>query len=431
MLVGKVIVDIASSLVDKVFDYLLPSEDFEVGMRVYVPFGKIVKEGYLIEITDHSDYDESKLKTIISKIDPFAIISKEQLELAGFMKQKFHTGLADAMRLFLPSEMRSNKVKELVKVNCFIENEEKAKLYLSSVRKNASAIIGIINLLLEKGTLSQTDINKKFNPSSLKKLIDDGIVATKETIVRRTPYQEIESSFSNSVTLTPTQQSVVDRITTEHNTYLLHGVTGSGKTEVYMHAMEVIISQNKNGIMLVPEISLTPQVLMNFRSRFGNQVAILHSGLSAGERFDEWQRILLGEAKIVVGARSAIFAPMKNIGLIVIDEEHDNSYNSDSNPRYNTIEVAKERARLSGASLVLGSATPSLVSYHNAMTGAYQLLEMKERINKRELPPLKIIDMTNEIREGNTGVFSHSLKEALKKTIAEGNQAMLFINRRG
>jgi len=431
MLIGKVIVDIASSLVDKVFDYILPSEDFEVGMRVYVPFGKIVKEGYLIEIADHSDYDESKLKTVISKIDPFAIISKEQLDLARFMKQKFHTGLADAMRLFLPSEMRSNKVKELVKINCFIEDEEKAKLYLSNVRKNASSIIGIINILLEKGTLSQTEINKKFNPSSLKKLIDDGIVQTQETIVRRKPYVEIENSHVKNVTLTPTQQGVVDRITTEHGTYLLHGVTGSGKTEVYMHAMEIIISQNKNGIMLVPEISLTPQVLMNFRSRFGNQVAILHSGLSAGERFDEWQRILLGEAKIVVGARSAIFAPMKNIGLIVIDEEHDNSYNSDSNPRYNTIEVAKERARLSGASLVLGSATPSLVSYHNAMTGAYQLLEMKERINKRELPPLKIIDMTNEIREGNTGVFSHALKETLKKTIAEGNQAMLFINRRG
>ena len=170
---------------------------------------------------------------------------------------------------------------------------------------------------------------------------------------------------------------------------------------------------------------------MNFRSRFGENVALLHSGLSAGERFDEWQRILFGEAKIVIGARSAIFAPIKNIGLIVIDEEHDNSYNSDSNPRYNTIEVAKERARLSNSSLVLGSATPSLVSYHNAMTGNYQLLEMKERINKRELPPLHIVDMGEEIKRGNTGVFSSALKEALIKTVNEGNQAMLFINRRG
>ena len=431
MLIGKVIVDIASSLVDKVFDYLLPSENFEVGMRVYVPFGKVVKEGYLVEISYHSDYDQSKLKSVISAIDPFAVISKEQLELAKFMKKQFHTGLCDALRLFLPSEMRGNKVKELVRINCFIPDEDKAKTYLSSVRKNATGIIGVIQTLLEKGVVSQTELNKKFNPSSLKKLIGDGIVETKEEIVRRTPYKEVEMSFNNNVTLTPTQQGVVDRVTTEHNTYLLHGVTGSGKTEVYMHCMEEIIKQGKNGIMLVPEISLTPQVLMNFRARFGNQVAILHSALSAGERFDEWQRILLGEVKIVVGARSAIFAPMKDIVLIVIDEEHDNSYNSDSNPRYNTIEVAKERARLAGASLVLGSATPSLISYHHAMTGEYQLLEMKERINKRELPPLKIIDMTNEIREGNTGVFSHALKSALTKTVSEGNQAMLFINRRG
>ena len=431
MLIGKVIVDIASSLVDKVFDYVLPSENFEVGMRVYVPFGKIVKEGYLVEITDKSDYDEKKLKTVISSIDPFPVILKEQLELAKFMKRKFHTGLCDAIRLFIPSEMRKNKVKELVKTNCFIVDETKAKEYLSSVRKNASALIGIITELLEKGTISQTELNKKYNPSSLKKLTQDGIVSTNDVIIRRKPYEAVDGGLVPPVTLTTTQQGVVDRITTEKNIFLLHGVTGSGKTEVYMHCMQKILESGKNGIMLVPEISLTPQVLMNFRARFGNNVAILHSGLSAGERFDEWQRILLGEAQIVIGARSAIFAPLKNIGLIVIDEEHDNSYNSDSNPRYNTIEVAKERARLAGASLVLGSATPSLISYHGAMTGAYQLLEMKERINKRELPPLKIVDMSNEIRNGNTGVFSHSLKEALIKTVSEGNQAMLFINRRG
>ncbi len=431
MQIARVIIDIASSLVDKVFDYILPHENFEVGMRVYVPFGKVIKEGYIIEITDHSDYDASKLKQVISAIDPCAVILKDQLKLAKFMKQKFHTGLSDALRLFLPSEMRGGKVKELFRTDCFIQNEPAAKVYLSSVRKNATSIIGIINELLESGVASSTHLNKKYSAAALKKLINDNIVQTKEVIVRRTPYSAFSANNLSNVTLTSTQQSVVDRITTEHNTYLLHGVTGSGKTEVYMHCMQKIIEQGKNGIMLVPEISLTPQVLMNFRARFGNLVAILHSALSAGERFDEWQRILLGEVKIVIGARSAIFAPMKNIGLIVIDEEHDNSYNSDSNPRYNTIEVARERARLAGASLVLGSATPSLISYHNAMTGIYQLLEMKERINKRELPPLKIVDMTNEIREGNTGVFSYALKEALKKTVAEGNQAMLFINRRG
>ncbi len=430
MLIGKIIVDIASSLVDKCFDYILPDESFQVGMRVYVPFGKIIKEGYIVEIAEKSDYDESKLKAVISKIDNFPVILPEQLELAKFMKKKFNTGLCDAIRLFLPSEMRQGKVKELIKFECFLPDEAKAKEYLSGVRKNASGILGILGELLTKGSVMQSELNKKFNPGSLKKLIGDGIVKVKEVKLKRKPYTEIVNQ-SKEITLTQTQTKVVERITSENNVFLLHGVTGSGKTEVYMNCMRKIIDSGKTGIMLVPEISLTPQVLMNFRSRFGESVALLHSGLSAGERFDEWQRILFGEAKIVIGARSAIFAPIKNIGLIVIDEEHDNSYNSDSNPRYNTIEVAKERARLSNSSLVLGSATPSLVSYHNAMTGNYQLLEMKERINKRELPPLHIIDMGEEIKRGNTGVFSSALKEALIKTVNEGNQAMLFINRRG
>lgn len=430
MLIGKIIIDIASSLVDKVFDYILPDESFEIGMRVYVPFGKIVKEGYIVDIANETNYDQSKLKTVISKIDNFPVILKEQLELANFMKKKFHTGLCDAIRLFLPSEMRQGKVKELIRIDCFIEDETKAREYLANTRKNASGIIGIINELLSKGSVSQTELNKKFNSSSLKKLINDDIVKTREVEIKRKPYEEIISN-PTVVTLTETQQKVANRITNENNVYLLHGVTGSGKTEVYMHCMQEILKRGKTGIMLVPEISLTPQVLSNFRSRFGNDVALLHSGLSAGERFDEWKRILFGDAKIVIGARSAIFAPLKNIGLIVIDEEHDNSYNSDSNPRYSTIEVAKERAKLSGASLVLGSATPSLVSYHNAMTGNYQLLEMKERINKRELPPITIVDMGEEIKRGNNGIFSGALKEALSKTIADGNQAMLFINRRG
>ena len=431
MIIARVIVDIASSIVDKIFDYLLPSSDFCVGQRVFVPFGKITKEGYIIEITDKTDYPAEKLKTVISALEPFPIISAEQLALAKFMKKKFHTGLSDAFRLFLPSEMRTAKVKELVRVSCLIADEQKAKVYLSSVRKNATSLIGIINLLLEKGAMLRSEICAKYSPEALKKLVSAGIVEQREVIIKRKPYKAIDGQSGEKVTLTKTQGEVVSRITSENGIFLLHGVTGSGKTEVYMSAIEKMLEKGKNAIMLVPEISLTPQVLANFRARFGDMVAILHSALSSGERFDEWQRILFGEAKIVIGARSAIFAPLSKIGLIVIDEEHDGSYNSDSNPRYSTIEVAKERVRLSGATLVLGSATPSLVSYHSAMTGEYKLLEMKERINKRELPPLKIINMSDEIKNGNTSIFSNPLTEALEKTINEKNQAMLFINRRG
>ena len=190
MIIAKIIVDIASSLVDKVFDYILPDENFSVGQRVLVPFGKISKEGYIVEITDKTELEIEKLKTVISAIEPFPVISKDQLELAGFMKKKFHTGLCDALRLFLPSEMRSSKVKELIKIECYIEDEEKAKLYLSTIRKNAIALIGIITYLLENGSASQTEIGKKYNLASLKKLVQEGIVQTREVIIRRKPYKK-------------------------------------------------------------------------------------------------------------------------------------------------------------------------------------------------------------------------------------------------
>lgn len=431
---AKVIIDIASSLVDKVFDYSFDEQTLKlkVGCRVLVPFGKITKEGYIVSIENESSFDSKKIKSIISDIDGFSIITSEQFKLASFMKSHYHIGLCDSIRLFLPSEMRQGKVRELIKTEYYIDDEKNAKSYLQTVKKNAVSVISAINFLLEVGSMDSATLNKKFGYSAVKKLLDNKIIKARKTKKRRIPYidsGEVDSEMD--IKLTTVQQSHVDRITSEKNIYLLHGVTGSGKTEVYIHCMQRILKSNKTGIMLVPEISLTPQVLSIFRARFGENVAILHSGLSAGERFDEWKRILYGEAKIIIGARSAIFAPLENIGLIVIDEEHDNSYNSDSNPRYSTIEIAKERARISGASLVLGSATPSLESYHNAMTGKYQLLEMKQRINKKDLPPLKIIDMGNEIRNGNNNIFSVELADALKKTVSEGNQAMLFINRRG
>ena len=212
---------------------------------------------------------------------------------------------------------------------------------------------------------------------------------------------------------------------------MLHGVTGSGKTEVYLTIIDRIVGEGKTCIMLVPEISLTPNMLRQLRLRFGDKVALLHSGLSVGERFDEWLRLRNGQAQIAIGARSAVFAPLTNLGAIIIDEEHDGSYISDFNPRYNTIDVAKFRAKADGALLVLGSATPSLTSFYQAKRGELKLISMPERINKRPLPTVHVVDMTLETRNGNKGIFSNLLKERLAKTIADGNQAMLFLNRRG
>ncbi|MDR0384394.1 MAG: primosomal protein N' [Christensenellaceae bacterium] len=246
------------------------------------------------------------------------------------------------------------------------------------------------------------------------------------------------------VVLTAEQQNAVNIILSANGVHLLHGVTGSGKTEVYMHAIENVLSQNspcgKTALMLVPEIGLTPQVLSNFKARFGNIVAMLHSGLSDGERFDEWQRVNSGEAKIVIGARSAVFAPLKNIGIIIIDEEHDGSYQSESNPRYFTHDIAAMRADYNNCPLVLGSATPSIETYFNVTNNLTQtfrlkkvcgLIELKNRVNDQQMPDIQIIDMCNEIRSGNGGIFSKQFLESLFLALKSNKTAMVFLNRRG
>ena len=259
-------------------------------------------------------------------------------------------------------------------------------------------------------------------------MIQKDIVVIEKYQVKRTPYTS--NVKDKKVVLNSMQQRAVESIKNS-GVYLLHGVTGSGKTEVYMNLISKVLKEGKNAIMLVPEISLTPQVLASFKARFGESIAILHSGLSVGERFDEWKRIFLGEANVVIGARSAIFAPIENLGIIIIDEEHEQSYNSESNPRYETIEVAKFRSKYNVCPLVLGSATPSIDSYQKAVKGEYSLLELPVRANGRELPKIQIIDMMMEIRTGNSGIFSKQLIADLADVVNRKKQAMIFINRRG
>jgi len=252
---------------------------------------------------------------------------------------------------------------------------------------------------------------------------------------KRTPKnKEIRavSIDAKKVVLTEQQQAVVDEVTNnEGKIYVLHGVTGSGKTEVYMNVIERVLAQGKTAIMLVPEIGLTPQVLAHFRARFGNNVAMLHSGLTVGERYDEWLRLHTGEAKIAIGARSAVFAPVENVGAIIIDEEHDGSYFSESNPRFHTHEIAKIRAKYNNCPLVLGSATPSIETYYKATTGEYRLLKLDKRVNNLQMPTVELVDMAAELRGGNGGIFSRSFIDKLTKCMADGKQAIIFLNRRG
>lgn len=428
-MIAEVIVDISNSEVDRVFDYSLDgSPDVTAGFRVLVPFGRMTVEGYVVRVKESSDYPA--VKPIERAIDDYPVINEEMLALMDYMTERYHLRRVDVLRLFIPSQMRGGRVKELTVKKARVAAEYKGRDETEFIRKGARAQIELFRHLSEVGEESTAQLNKNFSAAALRNLVARGIVETIEEETLRSPYKGVTET-RREVELTPGQKKVVAAIAEKPRTYLLHGVTGSGKTEVYMHCIDDALRRGKTAIMLVPEISLTPQVLRSFRARFGDEVALLHSGLSVGERFDEWRRLLFGKAKVAVGARSAVFAPLRNVGLIIIDEEHDSSYFSESNPRYSTHEVARFRASGNDCALVLGSATPSIDSYYLARKGEYTLLELPERVNRRPLPQIEIVDMCRELYDGNNGLFSRALLSALDECVCEGNQAIIFINRRG
>ncbi len=428
-MIAKVIVDISNSEVDKIFDYLIPSNfELSVGDRVLVPFGSRSIEGFCIKITDYSDGNFT-LKPIIKKLDEKPLIKKEMLELADFMREKFYLRFVDVLRLFIPSKLRGNKVKALQREYCTLAGDIESLKSLISPR--AKSQLAIIDRLKDSGEYL-TVLNTEFSPSVINSLVQKGIIIKSKQEVLRKPASENDNKCADKVLLTDTQKKAIEQINScDKRVVLLHGVTGSGKTEVYMSLIENVLQQGKTAIALVPEISLTPQIMRVFRARFGDDIAMLHSGLSDGERYDEWRRIFEGDAKIVVGARSAIFAPLENLGIIIIDEEHDSSYISESNPRFRTLEVAEFRAHYNNCKVILGSATPSVESYNNARLNRIGLAEMNKRISINGMPEIQIIDMAKELHTGNFSVFSNELKEKLLETISNGNQAMIFINRRG
>ena len=422
-LFAKVIIDQDAKALDKDFEYSVP-EDMQVcvGERVIVPFGSRYLQGFIVGLSDKCSYDADKVKPITRKIEDFPVIKKEMLELMFYMADKLHLKLASCLRLFLPSEMRTDKIKELVIRYVKLSSN----LVLPS--KRAKKQYEIISYLQDNGEQKFSEMSNMFGYAPLSALVKNGSIEVFEKQQNRAPvFDEIKSEKR---VLTPLQQRAVDTIC-ENKTYLLHGVTGSGKTEVYMNLIERQLSKGKTAIMLVPEISLTPQVLANFKARFGEKVALIHSGLSAGERFDEWRRLFFGEARVVVGARSAIFCPLENLGIIIIDEEHEQSYVSESNPRYDTHMIAEFRRKYNDCTLVLGSATPSIDSYAKALDGEYQLVEMPVRVNGMEMPKIMVVDMLLEMRQGNNQIFSIPLYYELKNVIEQKKQAMIFINRRG
>ena len=423
---AQVIVDISNDAVDRVFDYIaLP--DTQVGMRVSVPFANRSVLGYVVALCEDTKVDKTKIKSIISNKESVPKIKPEILEVSKFLARHFFLRLSDCIKLVLPSCVRLDTQNEQ---NMFVLSAVyDFDTAISIIGKRAKNQLSAFAFISEQGEIDFSQAVEMFGRLAVNALVEKGIVTKTPKRKMRSP--EVSNIEIKKHPLTKLQQNAVNTMAGVDKTFLLQGVTGSGKTEVYMAVIEKALKEGKTAIMLVPEISLTPQMMQRFNSRFPGQIAVLHSGLSEGERYDEWDRIFNGEAKVVLGARSAIFAPLENLGVIIIDEEHDNSYVSESNPRFITHDVAEFRARYNKCPLILGSATPNISSFKKAQDGEYTLVQLPERINGLEMPHMEIVDMLSEVMDGNTSFYSRKLIGKLEECVANKKQAILFINRRG
>ena len=426
---AEVLVQYGSKSLDRTFTYKVPENligKVKKGMKVSIPFGRQSINGFVLNIKDSSDLDN--LKEITGIINENYSLNDELMELGKFIKNKTLCSLITAYQTMLPTSLKVNNSKEdytlydvYVKLT---DNTELIEMY-KKAHLRAKSQIEIIDELSDK-----TLLKKEFNSATIRKLIDEGIV-----LEEKVPKTRInpDSAKLNHVKLNEEQECASTEIKShlnEYITYLLYGVTGSGKTEVYMDVCDEVIKSGKNVIMLVPEITLTHQMIQRFYDRFGDDVAIFHSSLSDGEKYDETMKIVNNKVHVVVGTRSAIFSPVKNLGLVIIDEEHSQTYKQDNNPRYHALDIAKWRCVYNKCPLILGSATPSLESFARASKGVYKLLELTHRNGNAILPKVSIIDMRDEFRKGNN-IISTDLGIKIDKCLKRNEQVMLFINRRG
>lgn len=425
MIIG-VLVELSNKNIDRVFDYSVPDcflDKIKLGIRVKVPFGKMELEGFVVEIKGSSDVE---IKDILDVIDDEAILNSELLELGKKMQEATLATLISCYQIMLPKAL---KAKNGQVINKKFDTYYYLNKDIVCYGKLSASQEKIINLCMEKEFVLRKEL-VDISLSSLNTLIKKNILLEKKLEHYRLSYNEkIEAKKE----LTNDQKLVVDEVlaNTGYFPYLLFGVTGSGKTEVYMELIEDSLNKGKTSIVLVPEISLTPQMVLRFQKRFGDNIAAIHSALSDGEKYDEWRRIVSGEAKIVIGARSAIFAPLNNIGMIIIDEEHSDSYKQDdSNPRYNAKDIALLRGKYHNCPVIMGSATPSLEVFARAKKGVFKLLELPNRINGKSLPHINIVDM-NEMISKTKGHFSPVLLEAISARLLKNEQIILLLNRRG
>ena len=431
-LYAEIILNSEALEIDRPFTYKIPvelEEKVQVGQIVKVPFGMGNKtsEGFVLSIKEENEVNISfRVKKVSSIVTAQPIINEDDINLINFLREKYLCKYIDAFRLLIPVGIMKGAKSKSKKVIVFKSDD------LSCIQK-PEGYIDIINFLREnsgKYTKSELINVNSISQYKLNKLIEKGLLVVEEETVFR--YNNRTYNIDYEKELTFEQKYVLDEYNnSDNNLFLLKGVTGSGKTEVYMRMVEEVLEKNQSAIVLVPEISLTPQMIERFKGRFGRNVALFHSKLSDGERFDEWFRVKEGKAKLVVGARSAIFLPVKNLGLIIIDEEHENTYKSDQNPKYQTKEVAEFLSEQKGCRVVLGSATPTIETYYRALTGDLKLLELNSRVDGKAMPPMKIVDMRNELRSGNISLFSRELFRDMQEKLSKGEQIILFLNRRG
>lgn len=441
---ANIIVDISHEKVDRPFQYLIPPQlqnVLEVGMSVMIPFGRGNKliRGYVIELTDQAEYDVSRLKAVDSIVEGGVSAQADSIRLAYWLKEHYGSTMIAALKTVLPVK---KKMKQVVKktIHCKVDSETAYRHSVIFEAKHQTAKCRLMRELSQTSQLPYTLVTGKLNiaAATIRSLVDAGLIEVTEENVYRKPVLKSDLSEKDGTAkqLSAEQQAVVDAISQDYSlgisqTYLLRGITGSGKTEVYMALIERMIAGGKQAIVLIPEIALTYQTLLRFYLRFGDRVSVMNSRLSPGERSDQYERAAKGEIDIMIGPRSALFTPFERLGLVIIDEEHESSYKSETMPKFHAREVAQELCRMKHASLLLGSATPSLESYYRARQGEIPLFTLNSRLTGGELPKVYIEDLREELKSGNRSIFSRKLQQLLEDRLAKGQQSILFLNRRG
>lgn len=443
-MIAEIIIDSNVKTLNKTFDYNIPKEmesNISIGSRVLIPFGKSkrLEEGFVTNIKESTEYEVKD----IAKIE-LQSLTTEKILLSKWMAKKYFSNISECMNLMLkPGTTTKNfanraKNKTGIFVSLALE-KEKIQEYILNNKIKSEKQIRILNYLIENDKTMQPELIEKTETSRaiIKTLEKNGLLKLQEEKVIRNPLKNKNIKQTNKLKFTEEQEEAYTKVSNaiekqEYKKYLLYGVTGSGKTEIYLQLIEKVINEGKSAIMLVPEISLTPQMINRFIERFGKDIiAVLHSKLSVGERYDSWERIENEEARIVIGARSAIFAPVCNLGIIIIDEEHDSSYKSEMAPRYNAKEVATQIAKYNNIPLLLGSATPDIVTFYKAQNEDIELLKLSKRANNSSLPNVQVVDLKQELANGNRTMISVKLYKLIQENLKNKKQTILFLNRRG